>query len=72
MYKYFKMFGLDLKKIRSFSPQLFAFFILKKKPSRSRQSESGVNEKCVGGQGEVCQESRKSASGGKEKCIGGQ
>ena len=35
----------------------------------SRRSASGVKEKYVGGQGEVCQGSRKSASGVKAKCF---
>ena len=48
------------------------FLTLKNTPSRSIRSASGVNEKCVGIQGEVHQGSRKSASGVKEKCIKGQ
>ena len=64
--------GLTKKIINLCSDNFLPFFTLTNKPSRSRISASGVNYKCVGGQGEVRQGSRKSASWGKEKCIGVQ
>ena len=45
------------------------FSTLKKKPSRSRRSASGVREKCIRGQGEVRKGSRRNAPGVKEKCV---
>ena len=51
---------------------LLLFSTLKKKPSTSRKSASGVKEKWVRGQGEVRRGSKRSASGVKEKCTGGQ
>ena len=58
------------KRFDLFSHNFLPFFTLKKRPSRSRSSASGVNEKCIGGQGEMPPWSKKSGSGFKEKCIG--
>ena len=52
-----------------FNHLFLLFLTLKNIPSRSRGSASGVKEKCVRGQGEVCLGTRKSASGVKEKCF---
>ena len=78
--KFSPLKGMNILRYIAFSKIIFnfpftlywLFSTLKKKPSRSRRSASGVREKCIRGQGEVRQNLRRSALGVKEKCAGGQ
>ena len=71
-YEYLRIDSVFKKNCIFLSPFFLLFSTLKKKPSRSWRSVSGVKEKCVRGQGEVHWVSRKSVSGVKKKCIRGQ